>query len=138
MGKYRYELKDSEWDRITEMLPKEHLAEGKRGRPTKYDNRTVMNGIVWIARSGAPWRGIPERYGKWQAVYTLFQKWNEEGIIESVFKALIKDADLEYISIDSMSCKVHESANGGKKLLKKLWVRREAAKTQRFTRWWMA
>ena len=115
MGRYRYELKDSEWNRIAEMLPKEHPPEGKRGRPTKYDNRTVMNGIVWIARSGAPWRELPERYGKWQAVYARFQKWNEQGIIESVFKALIKDADLENISIDSTSCKVHESANGGKK-----------------------
>ena len=56
MGRHRYELKDSEWNRIAEMLPKEHPPEGKRGRPTKYDNRTVMNGIVWIARSGAPWR----------------------------------------------------------------------------------
>ena len=110
MGRHRYELKDSEWNRIAEMLPKEHPPEGKRGRPTKYDNRTVMN-----ARSGAPWRELPERYGKWQAVYARFQKWNEQGIIESVFKALIKDADLENISIDSTSCKVHESANGGKK-----------------------
>ena len=115
MGRHRYELKDSEWNRIAEMLPKEHPPEGKRGRPTKYDNRTVMNGIVWIARSGAPWRELPERYGKWRAVYARFQKWNEQGIIESVFKALIKDADLENISIDSTSCKVHESANGGKK-----------------------
>ena len=81
MGRHRYELKDSEWNRIAEMLPKEHPPEGKRGRPTKYDNRTVMNGIVWIARSGAPWRELPERYGKWQAVYARFQKWNEQGII---------------------------------------------------------
>ena len=90
MGKHRYELKDSEWDRIAEMLPKKHPAKGKRGRQTKYDNRTVMNGIVWIARSGAPWRELPERYGNWKAVYARFQKWNEEGILESVFKALIK------------------------------------------------
>ncbi|MBQ6498902.1 MAG: transposase, partial [Ruminococcus sp.] len=53
MGRRRYELLDSEWDRIAEMLPKEHPPEGKRGRPTKYDNRSVMNGILWIARSGA-------------------------------------------------------------------------------------
>ena len=44
MGRHRYELKDSEWERIAEMLPKEHPKEGKRGRPTKYDNRSVING----------------------------------------------------------------------------------------------
>lgn len=115
MGRRRYELLDSEWDRIAEMLPKEHPPEGKRGRPTKYDNRSVMNGILWIARSGAPWRELPERYGKWQAVYARFQKWTEEGVLEDIFKQLSADADFENISIDSTSCKVHESANGGKK-----------------------
>ena len=115
MGRRRYELLDSEWDRIAEMLPKEHPPEGKRGRPTKYDNRSVMNGILWIARSGAPWRELPERYGKWQAVYSRFQKWTEEGILINIFKQLSADADFENISIDSTSCKVHESANGGKK-----------------------
>ena len=115
MGRHRYELKDSEWERIAEMLPKEQPKEGKRGRPTKYDNRSVINGILWIARSGAPWRELPERYGKWQAVYARFQKWSEEGILENIFQNLTSDADFENISIDSTSCKVHESANGGKK-----------------------
>ena len=56
----RYELTDEEWLRIEPLLPPENT--GKQGRPRK-DNRIIMNGIVWLARSGAPWRDLPERYG---------------------------------------------------------------------------
>ena len=79
MGTKRYELTDSEWSRIKEMLPPEHPKEGKRGRPAKCDNRRAMNGILWIARGGAPWRELPERYGPWQTVYSRFRKWRDMG-----------------------------------------------------------
>ena len=52
MGKRRYELIESEWDRTAEMLPKEHPTDGNRGCTTKYDNLSVMNGRLWIARTG--------------------------------------------------------------------------------------
>ena len=61
----RYELTDEEWNRIAPLLPPENS--GKQGRPQKC-SRTILNGIVWIARSGAPWRDLPERYGSWQTV----------------------------------------------------------------------
>ena len=53
----RYELTDEEWLRIEPLLPPENT--GKQGRPRK-DNRIIMNGIVWLARSGAPWRDLPD------------------------------------------------------------------------------
>ena len=108
MGTKRYELTDSEWLRIKDMLPPEHPKEGKRGRPAKCDK--------WIARGGAPWRELPERYGAWQTVYSRFRKWKELGVFEAIFQTLSIDADFENISIDSTSCKVHQSANGGKKI----------------------
>jgi len=61
MGTKRYKLTDSEWFRIKDMLPSEHQPRGKRGRLAKYDNRSTMNGILWIARSRAPWGELPER-----------------------------------------------------------------------------
>ena len=115
MRTHRYELSDSEWERIKDMLPPEHPKKGKRGRPAKYDNRSTLNGILWIARSGAPWRELPEKYGKWQAVYARFRLWKRLGIFEAIFAALSLDADFENLSIDSTSCKVHQSANGGEK-----------------------
>ena len=111
----RYELTDSEWNQIKDMLPPEQPKSGKRGRPAKYDNRCIMNGILWIARTGAPWRTLPERYGKWQAVYARYCQWKQLGIFETIFAALSADADMENISIESTSCKVHQSANGGEK-----------------------
>ena len=111
---YRHEMTDSEWFRIKDMFPPEHSKEGKRGRPAKYENRRIMNGILWIARTGAPWRELPDRYGKWQAVYARFRLWKQLGIFAAIFAALSADADKENLSIDPTSCKVHQSANGGK------------------------
>ena len=107
MGTKRYEHTESEWNQIKDKLPLEQPKAGKRGRPAKYDNHCIMNGILWIARGGAPWRELPERYGKWQTVYSRFQKWRDMGIFEAIFQALSIDADFENISIDFTSCKVH-------------------------------
>ena len=59
---------------------------GKQGRPRK-DNRIILNGMVWLARSGAPWRDLPERYGSWQTVYSRFRKWIDDGILDNIFRA---------------------------------------------------
>lgn len=108
----RYELTTEQWERIKPLLPLEET--GKRGRPRK-DNRMMLNGMLWIARSGAQWRELPEAYGPWQSVYARFAKWRSDGTLESVFHALSEDADMENLSIDSTCIKVHESANGGEK-----------------------
>lgn len=75
----------------------------------------MLNGMLWIARSGAQWRELPEAYGPWQSVYARFAKWRDDGTLETVFHVLSEDADMENLSIDSTCIKVHESANGGKK-----------------------
>ena len=108
----RYELRNEEWERIKELLPPENT--GKKGRSRK-DNRIMLNGMLWMTRSGCQWRELPERYGKWQGVYTRFRKWRDEGILEKLFRVLSADADMENLSIDSTSIKVHQSANGSKK-----------------------
>lgn len=107
----RYELTPSEWERIEKLLPPENKG---KGRPAK-DNRSMMNGMLWVARSGATWRDLPDYYGPWQTVYSKFRKWRDEGVLELVFTALSADADMENLSIDSTSVRVHASANGGKK-----------------------
>ena len=111
----RYEVTNEEWERITLLLPLQNT--GKKGRPPK-DNRTMLNGMLWISRSGAQWRELPERYGPWQSVYARFRKWKDEGILEYAFMALSDDYDPENLSIDSTCAKVHQSANGNKKGLK--------------------
>ncbi len=59
---------------------------GKQGRPAK-DSQTILNGIVWIARSGAPWRDLPARYGPWETVYSRFRKWIDDGVLDTAEKS---------------------------------------------------
>lgn len=108
----RYELTDEEWNKLVDLLPPENT--GKPGRPGK-DNRTIMNGIVWIARSGAPWRDLPERYGPWETIYSRFRKWIEDGILDNVFRVLSLDAELEEISMDATIVRAHQHSAGAKK-----------------------
>ena len=76
----------------------------------------MLNGMMWIARSGAQWRELHEKYGPWQTVYSKYRKWNDEGVLEKVFRALSEDCDMENLSIDSTSIRVHQSSNGRKTL----------------------
>ena len=107
-----YELTDEQWKRIQPLLPPENT--GKKGRPRK-DDRTMLNGMLWMNHSGAQWRQLPECYGPWQSVYARFAKWRDDGIWEKIFTELSQDADAENLSIDSTCVKVHESSNGGEK-----------------------
>lgn len=69
----------------------------------------MLNGMLWIARSGAQWRELPSGYGPWQTVYSRFAKWRDTSILEKVFRVLASDADMENISIDSTCVKVHQN-----------------------------
>lgn len=108
----KYELTTEQWERVKLLMPPETT--GKRGRLRK-DDRTMLNGILWIAHSGAQWRLLPKQYGPWQSVYARFAKWRDEGIVEAIFQVLSKDADMENLSMDSTSIRVQASANGGEK-----------------------
>lgn len=108
----RYELTDQEWKQISNLLPPENT--GKRGRPGK-DNRTLLNAMVWIARSGAPWRDLPERYGPWETVYSRFRKWIDDGILDNIFYILSLEAELEELSLDASIVQAHQHSAGAKK-----------------------
>ena len=108
----RYELTDQEWNRIKDLLPPEKS--GKRGRPSK-DNRMILNAMVWIARSGAPWRDLSERYGPWETVYSRFRKWINDGILDNIFRVLGLDAELDELFMDSSIVQAHQHSAGAKK-----------------------
>ena len=110
--KRRYELTDQEWEQIADLFPKE--ATRKPGRPPK-GNRKMLNAMVWIARSGAAWRDLPERYGPWGTVYSRFRKWIEDGILDNIFRVLSLEAELEELSIDTSIVKAHQHSAGAKK-----------------------
>ncbi len=108
----RYELTDQEWKQIAPLLPPKKL--NRPGRPSR-DNRTMLNAMVWIARSGAPWRGLSERYGPWGTVYSRFRKWIEDGYLDNIFRVLSLEAELQELSLDASIVKAHQHSAGAKK-----------------------
>lgn len=82
-----YELTDAQWERLEPLFP----PRARTGRPE--DVRFTLNGIYWILATGAPWRDLPGRYGKWQAVYSRFRLWRDGGVWDRVLEALQKEAD---------------------------------------------
>ena len=109
MGARRYELTDAQWERIKDMIPR-----AKTGRPPK-DDRLMLNAMLWLARSGAAWADMPERYGPHQTVYSRFCKWRDDGTLLKIFEALNADADYENLCIDSTIIKAHPQSAGAKK-----------------------
>lgn len=107
----RYELTDEQWDRIAPLLKRRSF-----GRPLKIDDRTALNSVLWLLKSGATWRDLPERYGSWKTIYSRFRLWADQGIFEKVFLELrTDDPDLENVTLDSTSVKVHQKGTGSKK-----------------------
>ena len=106
----RYELTDAQWERVADLLP------GKAGDPgrTAADNRTFVNGVLWVLRSGAHWRDLPERYGKAKSVHKRFTRWAAKGVWELIFNALIADARNEYLMLDTTLVRAHQQAATGK------------------------
>jgi transposase len=117
MSTSTYEINDNQWERIKGMLPPERT--GKPGRPCVTSNRDVMNGVLWILRTGAPWKEVPQEYGRKSTLYDRFKAWKDRGILEAVFAELSKDCDMQDLSFDSTSCKVHQHAAGAKRGPKK-------------------
>ncbi len=107
-------LGDERWARIEGELP------GKKGDPgcTARDNRLFVEAVLWIARTGSPWRDLPGEFGRWFTVYTRFWRWTKKGVWERVFKALSDDPDFEYVMIDGTICRVHQHGAGAKGGLK--------------------
>lgn len=133
MGTKRYELTEGEWNRIKDILPPEHPKEGKRGRPAKCDNRSAINGILWIARGGAPWRELPERYGPWQTVYSRFREWKNIRIFEVISKLCLLTQTLKTSPLTQHPAKYIKAPTVGKNPRIKLLVCLEAVGIRRFT-----
>jgi transposase len=110
-------LSDEQWDRIRALLPPQRA---KTGRPAK-DHRTVVEAILWIDRTGAPWRDLPEEFGPWQSIATRFYRWVEAGVWDHVLAELQRQADAErdldwnLHHIDGTSVRAHQHAAGAKK-----------------------
>lgn len=111
MAPRRHELSEAEWKRIKDLLPAER---GRPGRPP-LPNRSLVNAILWVLRTGAPWRDLPAYYPKWKTVHTRFLRWSKQGVWKRVLDTLAIDLDDEYAILDASIVRVHQDATGGKK-----------------------
>ena len=125
----RYELTDEQWELLKDSFPSNN---GQRGRQWR-DHRIILNAVLWILRTGAPWRDLPERYGPWQTVYGRFQRWRREGLFDRILEQLqIRlDADggidWDLWCVDGSSIRASRAAAGGGK--------KGATKSQKTTLW---
>lgn len=93
---------------------------GKSGRPPQ-DHRKILDGVFWIARTGAPWRDLHEHFGKWNSVYQQFRRWAKAGLFELMLDALNEEGGPPVVvqMIDSTIVRAHHQAAGAKGGLKK-------------------
>ena len=120
----KYELTDYQWNKIKDLIPPKTSTCGRARR----DPRELMNAIIWVLRTGAPWCELPKKYGPWHTAYNNFRKWTCEGIIEKIFKRFspLAEETMEF-QIDSTYVKAHQHSAGAKKgaLMEKLLDVRE-------------
>jgi len=107
----RHDLTDDQWNRIASLLPPER---GRIARPAKLANRTFMNAILYIAKTGVPWRDLPERFGPWKTLHNKFSRWNAHKVFDAVLAVLGRDADNESSMADGSYVRAHQHSAGGK------------------------
>lgn len=112
----RGDLTDQEWERIAPLLP---TSKGRRGGQYR-DHRQVLNGILWIARTGATWDDLPRRYGSKSTCHGRLHRWEHDGIWSQVLAALQRDADeagelhWELVAVDGTTVRAHPHAAGAR------------------------
>ena len=104
-------FRDDQWERLKEFVPGGR--KGKRGPRT--DNRRFLNALLWMARSGGRWRDLPERLGDYETVKRRDDRWIEMGVLDAILAALAREADLEWLMIDSTIVRAHQQAAGARR-----------------------
>jgi len=110
----RTALTDAQWASIAPHCLGRECDPGRTGP----DPRRFVEAVLWIARTGCPWRDLPEDFGKWNSVFKRFRRWVKADSFYLMFRALTEDADFEYTMIDGTIVKVHRHGQGAKGGLK--------------------
>ena len=117
-------LSDEQWERIKDLLPGKASDRGAMAR----DNGFFVEAVLWIARTGAPWRDLPEHYGHWHRVYVCDDRWARKGVWVKLMTTLAGEADLEHLMVDGSIVRVHQHVAAKKRCgPSKPWGSPEAA-----------
>jgi transposase len=129
------ELTDEQWAVVEPLLPKPVKRADGKGRP-RVDNRAILNGILWVMRTGAPWHDMPNRYPPYQTCHRRFQEWVKTGTFENILRKLVQDVkergdlDLTECFIDGAFVMAKKGAQG--------WETPSGARVQSSWQWQMA
>ena len=104
-------LRDDQWERIAPLLQGKPGDAGRRGA----DNRLFVEAVLWVARTGCPWRDLPVEFGAWNSIYVRFARWSDKQVWQKVFSVLREDADFEEVFLDSTIVRAHQHAAGAAK-----------------------
>ena len=124
----RHDISDRVWELLKPHLPGRQGSAGRNAR----NNRQFINAVIWILRTGAPWRDLPPEYGDWKNTNRRFCRWRDKGIWEKLFKLFVQDPDFEWLMIDASYVKVHPHAAGAVGGNQDMW-RTKGGSTARYT-----
>jgi|ERR1700693_4190362 len=107
----RTALRDDQWVRIENLLQGKAGDRGRRG----VNNRLFVEAVLWVARTGNPWRDLPTEFGSWNSTYVRLARWADKNAWHNIFAVLREDADFEEIFVDRTIVRAHQHAAGAAK-----------------------
>ncbi|MBV8094390.1 MAG: IS5 family transposase [Acetobacteraceae bacterium] len=107
-------LTDEQWSKMQPFCLGKPTDPGRTGG----DTRLFMEAVLWVARTGRPWRDLPPSFGKWHSVYRRFRSWVRADVFKRMFEAVAADPDMEYTMVDDMIIKVDRDGQGAKRGLR--------------------
>ena len=126
------DLTNEQWAILELLIPEPPRRPDGRGRPWK-PARDVLNGVLWVLRTGAPWKDMPDRYPPYQTCHRRFQRWEQEGVMDKILLSLAQDLkergdlDVRECFIDGTFVVAKKGALG--------WERPSGAKVRRSWQW---
>jgi transposase len=138
---HRGDLTDAQWARLQPLLPPQRRGKGTTGGRPSHEHRPIINGILWILRTGAPWEDLPTRYGTRSTVSSRYYRWRKDGIWDRIYDDVKAQADAageldwEIHHVDATVVRAHQHAAGAKKGTRrpKRWAAAEAASALKST-----
>jgi transposase len=107
---HRFVLTDAQWAKMEPLCLGKPTDPGRSGS----DNRKFLEAVLWIARTGSPWRDLPPMFGNWNTVFKRYRDWVKAGVFKRIFDAVSDDPDMEFAMVDATIVKVHRHAQGAK------------------------
>jgi transposase len=110
----RFSISDHQWAKMAPVCRGKPTDPGRSGG----DNRLFLEAVLWIARTGSPWRDLPALFGKWNTVFKRYRDWVKADVFQRLFDAASEEPDMEFARVDGTIVKVHRHGQGAKGGLK--------------------